>query len=288
MHISMVVPREPVRAAKEDSHTILGGVIGGTSEMADLRCDMARWTLLALELAFLKPRGLMDSDKGREHLLLNSLLKEGEWECLVGGDRHTTALFWIQMANVRLLRAGHVTPAEFGTLDSAVTGMRAQANDLMSCLDRDIPYPYGSLVGTLVNINLFLMSTWKGLQLSLDYCGPAPWSTTKCSEPNLAWVWTAKLVLLLFWNTSYAAMFDLAKVMHSPFGDRRIDVAHEAIAGGIRKLADQLVNAHAALPPSMIPDACARTAGSNGSSAKASNHRKPNAFALNPESGSEM
>jgi len=122
-------------------------------------------------------------------------------------------------------------------------------------LDRDIPYPYSSLVGTLVNINLFLMTTWKGIVMSLDFCGPPPWKENlTCAEPNLAFVWLSRFLLLFLWNLSYSAMFDLAKVLRNPVGPRRLDIANEVIIGGVRKLMEGLVEGHGALPPSMIRD----------------------------------
>ena len=75
----------------------------------------------------------------------------------------------------------------------------------------------------------------------------------KCADPQtLPYVFVANLVILLLWNASYAAMFDIAKTLHNPFGNRRIDVAHEAIGKGLRKLADALCT-HGAdhLPPEL-------------------------------------
>ena len=45
-------------------------------------------------------------------------------------------------------------------------------------------------------------------------------------------------------------MYDLCKILYNPFGNRRVDVAHEAIQSGLRKLADALItSADKALPP---------------------------------------
>jgi len=51
---------------------------------------------------------------------------------MVGGDRHSTCFFWIQMAATRLHRAQVLSSTELGALCAAVTAMRAQANDIMS------------------------------------------------------------------------------------------------------------------------------------------------------------
>jgi hypothetical protein len=46
--------------------------------------------------------------------------------------------------------------------------------------------------------------------------------------------WYVDLVVLFAWNVSYKSLYDLGYLLHNPFGDRRIDVAHETIGSGIR------------------------------------------------------
>jgi len=188
---------------------------------------------------------------------------------MVGGDRHTTVIFWIQTLMNRINQLGGISNHNLSTIARATTGLRAQANDLQSALDRDLPYPYSSLVGMLVKINLFLMSTWKGLQIALDVCGAGPpsakwsdaWSVGRMGRPPqceytphvLASDIAVRLIVLLFWNVSYAAMFDLCKILHNPFGNRRLDVAHEVIQNGLKRLADELLlHSEEVLPPDML------------------------------------
>ena len=113
----------------------------------------------------------------------------GEWETMVKGDRHSTILWWVLLAVKRAHYAGHTTDVELEKCAEAVSLMRAQANDLMSSLDRDIPYPYASLVGALVRINVFLMSLWKSTELYLMFCGmtgigPHNWGTAHSLNPQ--------------------------------------------------------------------------------------------------------
>jgi hypothetical protein len=121
--------------------------------------------------------------------------------------------------------------------------MRSQANDLMSSLDRDKPFPYTSLTGLLIKINLFIMSTWKGVQWSiwLRTFGDDIWQQPK---------FYADILVLLSWNVSYAALFDLSQTLHNPFKFRRIDVAHETISKGIRQLGVALMG-----PGNLPPEA---------------------------------
>ena len=66
-----------------------------SGETTKLRETLSRWVLLAYELAVLKPRNAMDSDRARDHLKAVGLLEADEWEKMVPGDRHTTVFFWI-------------------------------------------------------------------------------------------------------------------------------------------------------------------------------------------------
>lgn len=210
--------------------------------ISELRMRLGRWVLLAYELAVLKARGSMDSDSGRAFLLKQRLATEEEWDSLITGDRHTTALFWVQAQLASLAREGVITNEELRACAEAISAMRAQANDLMSCLDRDLPFSYLTLSGFLVHINTFLYTTWKGVLWGtwLRGMGISVFSSYK--------LWF-DVGLLAAWNVSYLAMFDLSKYLYNPFGDRSVDVAHEAISAGLRNLAMQLMEGVKALPP---------------------------------------
>lgn len=47
-------------------------------DLCKTRKTLARWVMLAFELAMLKARGHMDSDEGKDYLLSSGLLEEGE------------------------------------------------------------------------------------------------------------------------------------------------------------------------------------------------------------------
>ena len=149
---------------------------------------------------------------------------------MVVGDRHTTVFFWLQLSLKRLADKGALTQEAFTQCCApAITSMRAQANDLMSSLDRDTPFPYIALAGVLVEVNLLLMSTWKGLEWS-------QWFATGGQKVFTLPKFWADLGALFLWNLSYQGMYDLSYYLWNPFLDRRIDVAHEAIGAGLRRL----------------------------------------------------
>ena len=68
-----------------------------------------------------------------------------------------------------------------------------------------------------------------------------------------------RLAILAAWNVSYGGMYDLCKILHNPFGNRRVDIAHEAIQKGLRTLGDNLLTAtDHVMPPTMIQPGAAR------------------------------
>jgi hypothetical protein len=66
------------------------------------------------------------------------------------------------------------------------------------------------------------MSSWKGVEWATWH---ASLGSTLFQQPK----WYVDFVALFAWNVSYKALYDLGYMLHNPFGDRRIDVAHEVI-----------------------------------------------------------
>jgi hypothetical protein len=128
------------------------------------RAMMARWSLLGYEFSVLKARGQMDTLDAKKHLQSLGLLADGEWEAMVSGDRHTTVWLWLQVKAVQLGEQKIITSdIHVQTICNAVTLIRDKANDMMSVIDRDQPFPYTSVCGILVNFNLLLTALWKGV-----------------------------------------------------------------------------------------------------------------------------
>lgn len=259
-------------AALPMDHTSAPGTISA-AELHAVRRNLGRWTVLAHELGTLKGRGAIDSAQAEEYLTQIGMLHEGEWAAMVHGDRHTTVLWWVQLAAQRLCKRGVIEAAGLRSVQEGVTGYRAQANDLMSSLDRDIPYPYASLLGMIVKTNVILMTLWRTFELYLNLCGTMTGAQNWMASGNPECVMVGnptfpnqnalyfmtmiivQLVTLFLWNMSYKAMYDLGKVLHNPFGNRVIDVAHETIHAGLRQLAEELLGeAVHHLPPEMPQD----------------------------------
>jgi len=217
----------------------------------EARQTLARWIILAYELAVLKSRGLMDDEiQGKTYLEERDLLEPAEWDALIAGDRHTTVYFWIQSYMVHLEQLGVVHSAYVLSYSQAVGRARAQANDLMSSLDRDLPFPYVNLCYILVCLNVLIFTTYKGVL----------WSTWLFQHgDNLVnqpvfWV---DLGVTFAWNLSYTSLYQLCYVLYNPFGSDKISVAHETIGGGLRKLADQLASATTCVPVELAQSAAA-------------------------------
>ena len=130
------------------------------------RPTLGRYVLLACELAVLKPRGHMDTEKGFEYLKALGLVTPAEWSAMVPGDRHTSVLTWVQTICVGLRRQGILDKEESSCIADAVSGARAQANDLMASLNRDLPLPYANLVAWLVKFGLLIETMFVAMQYS--------------------------------------------------------------------------------------------------------------------------
>ena len=221
---------------------------GGTS-----RKTLARWSMLAYELAMLKAQKNMDSNQGRMALEANGLLAPGEWQAMIPGDRHTTVYFWLSKKIHQLYKEGCLGEGCVGFVTQAVIVARGQANDLMSCIDRDNPFPYVALTGLLVKVNLFIMSTWKAVQWSIwmRKFGVNP-DDDDVSEYGIfnRPKWWFDFIVLFAWNVSYGGLYDLGYMLYNPFKERRIDIAHESIGGGIRRTSAALASG-TQVPPTM-------------------------------------
>ena len=106
---------------------------------------------------------------------------------------------------------------------------------------------HASSARELTESNVRLFSTWKGLDWAvwLRSFGYAIFDQPK--------MWVDALILLS-WNVSYQGLYDLTYTLHNPFLDRRLDVAHETISGGIRNLASSLMDGVPYLPPALVAE----------------------------------
>ena len=210
----------------------INSILPQTSKIEDdCRGTATRWALCAYELAVLKSRGHMDSPQGRQYLEENGDLQPGEWDVLAPGDRHTAVLFWLQTLITELVHAEDLEGEMALKLCEDISSFRAKANDMMSSLNRDRPFPYVALCGLLVKLNVFIFSTWKAIEWSawLKTFGYAGLFGGQIR------IWADFLVLFV-WNVSYMGLYDLGYYLNNPFGNRRIDVPHEAISGGLHRL----------------------------------------------------
>lgn len=199
------------------------------------RARLGRYVLLSCEIAVLKPRGHMDSAEGRASLERLGLLETGEWDAMVPGDRHTTVFCWIQSMVVALRRRGILLESEVHLIGQGVGAARSQANDLMSSLNRDLPLPYVNLVAWLVQFAMLLNSINNGVRMS-------GYSDTGAKV-------SAALSTFLY-SAAFRGLLNVHRLLHNPFIDRLIDVAHEPIVnGGLATLARSLMADESYLPP---------------------------------------
>ena len=225
----------------------VNSVIPRNGDPAKARQHISRWILLTYELAVLKARGHMDSNDGRDYLESLQLLQPGEWDCMASGDRHTTVIFWIQSMLMNYVRNGLIPDDSAATVMEAVSLMRGNANDLMSTLFYDRPISYVALTGLLVKINVLIFSTWKAVEW-------ACWMRTFGTQDifvDQARIYV-DIFVLLAWNVSYTALYDLGYMLHNPFGNRRIDIPHEVVSSSVHRFAERIVKggkSKESLPP---------------------------------------
>ena len=101
---------------------------------------------------------------------------------------------------------------------------------------------------------IFLQSSKLGLDARIRYMEDVPGEEgVRRFVPNSS-IWGLELFVLFTFNIALHGLYNIHTVLHNPFGPRHIDVAHEVIAGGIRKLMVGLMDANERLPPSMLPE----------------------------------
>jgi len=187
----------------------------------DERHKMLRWAVLGFELAVLKARNKMDTDQGRKRLEDKELLREGEWENMVNEDRHTTVWYWIQRKAVTLTDQGVISSEQtLQIICTMVTRTQGHADDLMNQIAYDHCPVYTSVVGITIFYTIVNFILWKGFQWAIWFydTNGAVWK-----EPRMYF----EVLISISYTTILAAVFDIDKVMHSPFGLREIDLPWE-------------------------------------------------------------
>tara|TARA_B110001452_G_scaffold95884_1_gene79263 strand:+ start:410 stop:775 length:366 start_codon:yes stop_codon:yes gene_type:complete len=120
--------------------------------------------------------------------------------------------------------------------------------------------PYTNLVAWLVRLAVLLQTVVHGLQVrALDDTASKVWAA-------------AGIFLYAFFFFSFLGMH---RVLHNPFLERLIDVAHEPIVNeGLKSLADGLMRGHAFLPPTWpAPSSAAAAASAAAEAASAHGYR---------------
>ena len=159
-------------------------------------------------------------------------------------DRHTSVVFWINTMIVGYQREGILISEHSQKALLDISSLRGYANDLMSSINIDEPISYSALTGLLVKTNVFIFSTWKAVE----------WSAwIKSFGPGILFEDQSRMMIdifvLLAWNVSYTALYDLGYMLTNPFGNRRIDLPHETIGAGLRNFANALTREGHKLPP---------------------------------------
>jgi hypothetical protein len=197
--------------------------------------------MLAFELTMLKARKNMDTEDGRDYLERMQLLEADEWDKMVPGERNSTVFLWLQMAIMELEKRCNMDIEYVLMLSSALAEMRDQSNDLLAHVYRDQPFPYSALCGLLVHLNVLIFTTANAVEWSIWLYASGLEIFT---QPRIY----CDIFTVFVWNISYTALYDLGYFLNNPFGPRRVDIAHEHITRGLRKLTDRFVHGLSCIP----------------------------------------
>lgn len=109
-------------------------------DMAKIRRNFARWTILSIELTVAKARQ-MNPEAIRHYLEATNLMDKCEWSTLATStDRDAAIFFWITMELKCLRDVGLLTPVEYTHLLSSVKLMREASHDLMGRVSIELPF----------------------------------------------------------------------------------------------------------------------------------------------------
>lgn len=224
------------RAVLVDIASMIVFVPTGTKEdrqiCIQMRSELARWTVLAFELAVAKARGTQDSSVTKGRLLQSGVLMEGEWQHMIPGDRHTTVFYWMTSSLNRLyIRTNVIHKDAMKHVYGSVLKLQVESADLMSCVDHDLPYPYVHLVHFIVKALLIfnMCSMAISYRLTLNAHG---------DNSELAGAIVIVVANSFFFNFLYQGIVDLHATLTNPFGHRRLDINHSVLAStALRTLA---------------------------------------------------
>ena len=156
-------------------------------------------------------------------------------------------LCWVLSSATELARRGKLTEHARSDIAGAVSGMRAQANDLMSSLDRDLPFPYAGLISIMINLVTFIQATFTGMACASPAQSHVHVGADGGRSP-IWYMWAWQIGCLFFLCVLYDSLQNVQQVLHNPFGSRALDVAHDTIASGIRRLATELMEGKSHAP----------------------------------------
>lgn len=145
------------------------------------------------------------------------------------GEGHNIVWSWINISITELVEKGYVPPPIASDMNESIRQVRAQANDLMSPISRDLPFPYVAVTGYLVNINLFIYATNTGLMWAMWYFE----SEGQCWLSPAIWI---DLALLFLYTLFFTILYDVGHAFYNPFGPRDIDIPHGVVAASIQNL----------------------------------------------------
>jgi hypothetical protein len=238
----------------------------------EARRELSRYILLAAELAMLDARGHQDDERGKRQLEEMGLLRPGEWETTTPGDRMTTVYSWLARLVSSLVREGVLPTHILHPITAELAKTRALSRDMMTIFSLDAPYPYASLVGTLVQARRVALCTASrriaphrtashrtarngktaagchGARAQVTVAAFAVVQGLRGSLKEDSESRGFLAVTTFAYSLLLQALFNLHSKLGNPFLRRRIDCAHELAWNQLRLLTTQMLETDETAP----------------------------------------
>jgi len=213
---------------------IMAGTIKGSSiekeKMAsECRDTLVRYSKLTLDLAVLKCRGHMDTDRGKQWMIEEGLIvSEKEWELMVPGARQHSVISWMATLLTKAVDEGLLTPETQAELNALFVPLRSNASDMLDPIMLDVPFPYAHHLAFLVKCVIISHAVLFGT-LVFDSDGDR-----KVGPVVVAAIF-AYVVQCVF-----QGLVDLQHKLYNPFLEDLNSIPHDVVLAGLGQLGEGL------------------------------------------------
>jgi len=213
---------------------IMSGTIRGTSiekkrMAAECRRTLVRYSMLTLDLAVLKCRGHMDTDRGKQWMIEEGLIvSEKEWDLMVPGARQHSVINWMATLLTKAVNEELLTPQTQAELNALFIPMRSNASDMLDPIMLDVPFPYAHHLAFLVKCVIISHAVYFGTMV-FDSEG----------ERQMGPVIVAAIFAYIM-QCVFQGLVDLQHKLYNPFLEDLNSIPHDVVLAGLGQLGEGL------------------------------------------------